>query len=503
MEKLAAGPAFTAHRATSSGKVKDKITSIKNAVETANVRMETALAEFKAEVGQANFEDDDVKSYLKSAEDAKRVVSARLVEANLPENCDLELKQMPEPLRAVQADLEVALDGAAPLVKDKWKLQCLAAFHFAQRGLLTCESIHTIEAVNSGLKEDYAVVDQFTRGLNKVAADIGSYAKQKKRKATQAVRNKKKEQEKRVLEDQKAVAKKHAEEIKLGAKTTHPIFSTPAEKMKSILIRAEGADFDYDQHIDHPWLLKKSGSVTTWRNSASVAMKLAEFAGGYKRTPTFKQDGRSQGIMAPKQGKEETQALIDAIFNPKTLDLSAVPTAAESMSAIWYWGYDPKLCGAALPPNGAAMLRILVMGEVFIMAFEVAKVMTVMKEASLPVTTDTLRSFLLGLQPDSKHWGELGGQVGTMQQDDVLYVLQGWVLCERCSASLIVYGVRKSFFLPGDASKQAFKSAVDSLRASGRDPSKMEAVLKCYDPPEPPAPPASEPVPEAAQAPQS
>ena len=481
MERLSSGPAFTAHRMTSADKAREKNAALLSGLKAAKAKVEEAQKDFEKAVAAGNAaaaEDDVVKCYKISTQDALHAVNLWMTEVTLPDDLG---DDVPETVRSVDEQLRKALTDGTPLVKEPTKLHPLCYLTHAQKSILVCAEIEKVEEANTCLKEFFTVAEQFTKNVNKIATDLKSYLKQKQKKADQAKLNLKKQTEKQQIEDAKAKARQNAAEIRTGAKAANAIFGVAAKKWASVNIRTDGQELQ-TCHLTEPWIMKKSKAVSTWRNAANISIKLAEFAGGYKRTQSFKTEGRAQATMDAKKGKEETQSMMDSLFSPNTLNISKVPRAQESLSNVWFWGYDPKLSGASLTPNGAGMMKVLVLGEVFVVAFKLQKVMEVMKSLSLPVTCESARNFLLAVSEEASFFDKLGGVCCTMQADDVFYLPQGWMLCERCDASMIVYGVRRSYLCPGDISKDAYACAIELMKSSGRDTSKMEEVLSCYDP---------------------
>ncbi|CAE7366353.1 unnamed protein product [Symbiodinium sp. KB8] len=214
-------------------------------------------------------------------------------------------------------------------------------------------------------------------------------------------------------------------------------------------------------HIDEPWVLRSSSAVATWKNLDVVAVRLSEFASLYKKGAGFKAEQRAQAIIAAKQGKEETSSMF-AKFIPsdKMLDIEAVPGGTDFMANVWHFGYAPKLAGCWLAPNAAAMCRVLVMGQVSIIAFELSNVVDVLGE----VSCDSMSEALLSLDQSSPNWSRLKGRMIEMRAGDVLWVPQGWVICEEVAQSLLCYGVRKSVLINTDAAKSNYAAAAGLLK---------------------------------------
>lgn len=491
MEKLRTGPAFTAHRLTTAGKIHDKCKAMSSSMTGGLQKLTAAVVELKKEVekGALSGTDEVIAQYQSTAERCNYLgtawnKSATLSDADLtPPSTegDKESKHahVPEAVKSAEQALKSLVDRAGPVVKDSDKLHSLAFFEWKHKLVSASDNIEFIESTVSELKDLYVVADQLVRGFVKLGADIGSYIKQKQRQAERDVTNKKKEQEKKMLQDARATAKKHAEDIKSGGKAQHSIFSIPSDSWKDIKVVEQG--FKADDNVTTPWLIRKPAAASTWRNSANVSIKLAEFAASYKRTEIFKQEGRSAATVQAKNGKEESVKMLSTVFEPTPLDVTAVPGAKDVFGAVWFWGYDPKISGCWLPPNGAGMLKCMVMGEIHFVAFRLSAVLAVMKEQNIDATCDTMRTFLLSLTKDSGELAKLEGVAGSLCQDDLMFLPQGWIVCERSNSTVMCYGIRKSFILPGEINQRSYEDAVTLLKNSGRDSTKMEAILKCYE----------------------
>ena len=124
--------------------------------------------------------------------------------------------------------------------------------------------------------------------------------------------------------------------------------------------------------------------------------------------------------------------------------MSKLPDAAAIESNMSYFGFDNRMAGAWLTPNGAGMVRVCVMGLCNIIAFPLAEILqegfSQVDQSS--VTVDMVSEYVLNLMSGSEF-----GYVATVKQDDAIYVPQGWIVCERCMAVGLMYGIRKSYLL--------------------------------------------------------
>ena len=482
MDKLASGPAFFAHRCTCVGKTTDKLNQLQTSVEAAK----TKLIEVSNRLPRDGEPSDEVMaSYKDAVQHALRICDSWALSHGLPEDgpVDLPLFQKTYDAKDDFLHRDLAASNMA-MAKDKENIHGLAYFQLALKTMKAGEDIYNLEELMQILKEDYVHVEKLVKGLYKIAADVKSYEAQKRKKAERAESAKKAKQEKQLQDERVALAKKNAQDIKNGQKASHSIFAVAADKWQQVAIRDPSAALE-EKDFQQPWVIRGQASVATWRNTAKLSIKLSEFAGSYKRSPTYKSDKRSQAVMEAGGGKEETDALFQSMFAPPaTLDVSKVQGASAAMQSIWFWGYDPKISGATLAPNAVARLQILLMGELTVIAFPLRNVIEVMKETQAleDIVLDSVMAFVLAVSDSEAccYWSKLKGSFVVLKPDDVLFMPAGWVVCERSSASVLVYGVRKSYLLPGEDSKNNFSEACELLKRSGRDPTKMFEVLACW-----------------------
>ena len=178
------------------------------------------------------------------------------------------------------------------------------------------------------------------------------------------------------------------------------------------------------------------------------------------------------------------------MFDDCRLNLSKMPGGESFNQSIFYFGFDPKMSGAYLCPNAAAMIRVLALGSMDVVAFDISELLAdpenlkVLGHEGKPedVTLDDVSKFVLEMQASSYSSKGPLGYFATLQQDDAIYIPQGYFLAEKCSpVSSLVFGVRKSFLVETDAAKAAYETAVNVMKASGRDATKMQEVLALYD----------------------
>ena len=486
LARLSSGPAFSNYRASCAQKVAEK----NKALDAAATAALTKVKEMHASVVAVSVQDAVTQSYIASAMNGIEIAQLWQQSVNLDEcwvpKCDADWQRddMPKPLAnaedALHAKMEAAKDSAS-LLKDVKDFHAFAYFRWAEKAIENCESVRVLHDFAKQVKAEASVADQCIKGLNKIANDIKGYLNQLKRRDEQAQAKAKKDAEKKEMEAVTALAKKAASQIKKGVKTVNQIFQVPADKWSNIPVLAGGEIVSVEK-ADSPCIIKGSDAVKTWKANSAAAIKLSEFAAQYKKAPTFKADGRAQGPVLPHQGREEAAGLFDSfVSKDAVLDITQIQGGEAFMKGIFYFGYDTKLEGAWLSPNCAAMTRVLVLGEIQVVAFELQDLL---KPCGDSATCDSISEFALAMNEASPHWSSVKGYRTVLQAGDCLYVPQGWLLCERCVSTALIYGVRKSFMVRTGRARANLEKAVEILKRSNRDPAKLQAVLECYPNPE-------------------
>jgi hypothetical protein len=322
--------------------------------------------------------------------------------------------------------------------------------------------------------------DQYLKAYKKSALDIKGYLTTKARQAQRETEKTKKDAEKQELAATKAKAREAADIIKKSEQHRGAIFSIPANKWLGIPDVTVGAVFSQnaEANMDKPWMIKGSDVVKTWREMPSIILKLSEYGGSYKKigAANMKEDGRTQSLMSAQNGKEETDAVLAKIVPLGCqVDISGMQSGSNFMQSTWMFGYSPDMCGCWPTPNSASMLKLLAHGQVQVLAFSLVGLPEFFKLDSM----DDICKALIKAKVDEVDGlvGSSPGYFGVMEAGDALHVPAGWVVCERCTGGALIYGVRKSWVPDSLEAKQLYKTIIDILRKSNRNPSKLEEVV--------------------------
>ena len=430
LEKFGQGPAFLAHRASCEKKMQEKENAIEKQMTAAKAKLQEALQ--KAEDKSQMVADTILDSYVANVKVACEVVNAWMVAVDLGSNCvpkflsedipppgpdevpELDWSQLPVPELLMESEKNLHLQLNSPhtsvkFVKDAKMLHTKQHFVWVRKCVMECSSVYVVEAMREAAKDHASCVEQVVRSLTKVASDLKSYMSQLARIEDREAAKKKKEAEKEEVAKATALAKQQANKVKKAAKGSNvpDIFLVAASDWAPIQERASLDVAMDDAAMDAPWILVGSPTVTTWKSSQLMALKLSEFAAGYKKAPSFKKDGRAQAAVMPKGGKEECQVMFKKMMEDRHLvDISSVSGGDNFMGNIWQWGLDSTLAGAWLSPNCAAQIKVVAMGSITIIAFELKELLSVI---GAECTCDQITNFVLSLNKGSEHWSSVRG----------------------------------------------------------------------------------------------
>ena len=191
--------------------------------------------------------------------------------------------------------------------------------------------------------------------------------------------------------------------------------------------------------------------------------------------------------MNPKQGKEEAENFMASLSIP-CMDLKKIIPTFNNTS--WLYGMTPGLVKCDVPPSGAGMLRLSVMGDShFVMVRASAFLAAASKVESVPIekiTYDAARNFLQSLTvkslaayraADCRVW------FASVGADGLLWIPPGFLVAERVLQKPLNYGVRKSYFVDGVESKADLQALIQIRATSyGKESDRMKAVLPLFSP---------------------
>ena len=437
------------------------------------------------------------KAWLDSLPSEALKLAPKVEKKEIEEGDDYVKPEVPDAVEQKHQHFLQLVKNAEPQIRlcnGDLELISLVMLEFYQHLLSSASSPAWLVAFESECKSLWSVQDVFQKSLVRISTDVLSYISQKERTAARNQERKRKEDESRAAKTQRAQAKAHAAMVKQAKAHGHAVFGVDDKLFQSFADRS--VMNNVDEHLTEPWVWKGCESCKSWRNHPNVSLRLSEFGGSYKQAASFKADGRSQAPILRNQGKQESDILWSSVFPSKSiLDITKIPEGTSFMQNCWWFGYDPKNSWAHFAPNGAGMIRCIASGQMRIICFPVADVQETMRAKGMTVNLDELTQFVLSLTKEDPLVGK--GYAVNVSQDDVVYIPPGMILCEKSSSSALLYGGRKSYILKNEDCMQSYQGCIDMLKASSRDPSKMESVVELYKTVTSMPPP---PVPQKAQA---
>ncbi|CAE7036850.1 unnamed protein product [Symbiodinium sp. CCMP2592] len=459
------GAALSAFKNTKLELVREKA----EALEASLVEARTKLQEASEKLEQETAKDAVMTSYEKTIASCQGLVDEWKKFVAIGDDAEKNREAVAAADQALKEQL--ATMGDVALVKADAVLHSKTFFKLEAQAMLQLLNAQAVDDTFTRImKQDAAVVELFSKALKKVGTDVVNYIKQKE----------KKDEENKELQKVREHAKAAAAKVKLLKGSAHKVFGIDQTAWNAF-VENDGKDFDVAAHLDKPSVLRACEQAKTWRNQGDVTVKLSEFGGVYKKANSFKAEGRAIAAVIAKCGKEAAEALMHKVFpcDDKRLDLSTVKEGELFHNNLWYVGFDNKMAGCWLCPNGAAMIRVLAMGSMNVVAFPVEEVASRLSEKVADPKCDDLIQYILDFAEDAD---KSIGWAATVKQDDVAFIPQGWIIAEQCNGTTpLVYGVRKSYMLTTEASKTNYGRVIEILRNTGRDVAKMEEFLALYD----------------------
>ena len=243
-------------------------------------------------------------------------------------------------------------------------------------------------------------------------------------------------------------------------------------------------DFD----VDMPHILKLSGcAVEQLLTVKTMQQVLTSWGTRYKKLANFDKDEKVSQTLVVKQGKEAVEEFFGRLTKHlrNILDFKSITESWNSTS--WIWGYSDTFYSAACSPNSGAIFRLVVLGEMHVLAAPMHKLIaafTAMGEA--PANMDALSKKVQGLSEDRrKILAEKGCSFHyqLMKKETLYYIPVGWLVLEQVSASScpLLYGIRKSYFLKSEKGISNYKASKVMLAASGLNVHKMDQVIELWE----------------------
>ena len=335
--------------------------------------------------------------------------------------------------------------------------------------------------------------NQISKGAKQAADDVIKHMKVRQAEAVREKKRKQDQEAKAELQKVKDDAKAAADQIK-KRKQSHEeqkasLYTAsmgeeavpPVRKLKQEDIKKETWRFS------SPWIIQSGGdSANLFLADVALQRALSFWGTQYKKTMgqskltqvTFPVDEKS-GLSAVNKFFEE---IIPADDRP---DISTVAGGKAFMESAWLFGCSRDLKQTSFPPNNAALLKMLVVGEVRHVLFEWKSLVAAFKKMSPDgkeeLSTDAVFEKLAMVDDDKLTVEMLYKHGATMRQCvlskfEVMFIPMGWLCVEIAGHSSFIYGLRKSCFVKGSVS--AYEQAIVRTKAAGKSVERMDAILE-------------------------
>ena len=383
--------------------------------------------------------------------------------------------------RACHADGSVRIPVQTP--DELWAYSDLAAWIEKTIDIETAEEL-------DDTRRHWAIMSSMARqlktGVVKASQKLKSHLETKVREAARKQKSQHAAQTKSAVAAAKAKAKAAAVKVQQQSMEGSALFKlTPAQLHESDDGKTNGKQLTattefqtLTQNLHEPVLMACGGYEVhkKWTQLPKVQLALSAFGGEYRRQKSTQSSGSCQRVLECKQGKEETDAMLQQLATSLQLDKVAADLSTSPAKAIqeqtWMFGYEPghEFCG--LGSQALAFIKVQVFGDAAFMTFSASSLSSAWEAAWGSLTSETLEQKVLSLSCDDfKTLQSKGCQVysGKLSPGMSLFAPTCWVLIERAvPTSRLVYGVRKSYVIRSAVAHSEYDSALKINAASGK-----------------------------------
>eukprot|EP00971_Amphidinium_carterae_P066911 1325208-Amphidinium_carterae.1 len=291
-------------------------------------------------------------------------------------------------------------------------LLCSVQLNELARKFLEAKDMTALGALQSTYKKAAEQVKLLEKSVKVSANRLKSHVENAARKLQREEAKRKRQKEQEELKQVRASAKAAAKKVQADGVQTPPLFQhSVAELVRKGIAKQL---VETGKHIMAG--IKRVVCLVTGRRSSGhcyplhpererrlqeVARRAKAWARAARR---YGKDWRAQHPIYPAEGKEESVVLAT---NMQSLPADAVPTAIpQELEKVmgrqtqWLFGYHPSLTLVAPTPNGMAMTKSLLIGELKILLVATESLINVMQEAFKKdaFTLDAVQDFLAGLE---------------------------------------------------------------------------------------------------------
>ena len=188
-------------------------------------------------------------------------------------------------------------------------------------------------------------------------------------------------------------------------------------------------------------------------------------------------------MLQKKSGAEEVEAFAQSFMKAFNMTTFAPGDHAPPgfASTSWQVGFAPGYVNISVTPNCGAMLRTMVVGSIRTVLFNP---FVDIADAGIPEKMDEIKEFLGSMTTTDVATLKGKGvpcEIVEQGRDSVLYIPAGWICLDEVDfKELLVYGVRKSFYVKSEGQQKQVVKAAASLTAQGLNVEKMELMIASW-----------------------
>ena len=347
-----------------------------------------------------------------------------------------------------------------------------------------------------------AQVKHLASSMNKSAQNLVAHVKLLKRKEDQDIAHQQRRVEQQAVHAARSQAAVAAQVVQQGEKQVPAFYKITMEdliacgkEMRTVDGSTIGALPMEPLSVDEPYIFKNFTCTEKWAKQPKVQVALGSFGGRYKRMETFKTDLRSQQMLAPRCGYEETSELFDQLCKcldqrhytaPAAVKVEIVKKVAK---VAWLFGYDAKMRWVSAAPTGLAILKHMAQGEVKVVTFEFVSLLDAMRATSgkEKISYDQIKESLPALDVAGLRQLKDAGakfEVALQVAGQAIYVPPGWIIIEESMRGVLLYGARKTLVVSSEKAVNAYQMLIGAMDLCGKPTTSMNAAVPTLELPE-------------------
>lgn len=332
---------------------------------------------------------------------------------------------------------------------------------------------------------------QIAKGTKQAADDVTKHMKVRQAESIREKKRKQDQDAKAELQKVKDEAKAAADQIKKRKQSheekTIPLYTaTMAETAVPLVYKLKLEEMQQAAwRANFPWAIKSGGDSANLLLADTTLQRTLSFWGSqYKKTMA---QSKLQQVTYPvddKAGLEVVNKFFGEIIPAdERPDICKVAGGKAFMEAAWLFGCSSDLKQTNFTPNNAALLKMLVVGEVRHILIEWKSLVAAFKKmhSGEELSTEKVLDKLSTVDDENVTAEILFKHGATMRQCvlsklEVMFIPMGWLCVEIAGHSSFIYGLRKSCFVKGSVPQ--YEDAIHRTKTAGKSVERMESILE-------------------------